>query len=185
MELETRPARALEAGADPTDAQFRLLVETVSDYAIYLLDTAGRVMSWNTGAERIKGYSAGGKLRRPFLALLSAGGPGRGPTRSHARARRKGRAHQCAGLACSKGRQPLLGGRGDHGFAQPLGRTDRLCKSDARSHHLAPGARADTRKRGAPAGFHRSQSGDDVPEGRRRALSLRQPPVPRPLRPAA
>ena len=41
MEIETR-ARALEAGADPTDAQFRLLVETVSDYAIYLLDTTGR-----------------------------------------------------------------------------------------------------------------------------------------------
>src|SRR5215213_5752000 len=65
MEIETR-ARALEAGADPTDAQFRLLVETVSDYAIYLLDTAGRVMSWNAGAERIKGYAAREILGRPF-----------------------------------------------------------------------------------------------------------------------
>ena len=66
MELDTRLTKQLAAGSDPTDAQFRLLVESVSDYAIYLLDTAGRVMSWNTGAERIKGYSAGEILGRHF-----------------------------------------------------------------------------------------------------------------------
>ncbi len=38
--------------------QFRLLVETVRDYAIFLLDVDGRVMSWNAGAERINGYTA-------------------------------------------------------------------------------------------------------------------------------
>ncbi|HYO54508.1 PAS domain S-box protein, partial [Archangium sp.] len=38
--------------------RFRLLVEGVDDYAIFLLDTEGRVISWNTGAERIKGYEA-------------------------------------------------------------------------------------------------------------------------------
>jgi PAS domain S-box-containing protein len=37
---------------------FRLLVENVQDYAIYVLDAAGRVTSWNAGAERIKGYTA-------------------------------------------------------------------------------------------------------------------------------
>ena len=38
--------------------QCHLLVQSVSDYAIYLLDTAGFVRSWNPGGERIKGYSA-------------------------------------------------------------------------------------------------------------------------------
>jgi PAS domain S-box-containing protein len=38
--------------------QFRLLVAAVKDYAIFLLDPQGRVMSWNAGAERIKGYRA-------------------------------------------------------------------------------------------------------------------------------
>jgi PAS domain S-box-containing protein len=38
------------------DERFKLLVEAVSDYAILMLDTAGRVTSWNPGAERIKGY---------------------------------------------------------------------------------------------------------------------------------
>jgi PAS domain S-box-containing protein len=38
--------------------QFRLLVDRVSEYAIFLLDPDGRVASWNAGAERIKGYKA-------------------------------------------------------------------------------------------------------------------------------
>jgi len=37
---------------------FRLMVENVQDYAIFMLDVGGRVATWNTGAERIKGYSA-------------------------------------------------------------------------------------------------------------------------------
>jgi len=38
--------------------QFKLLVEGVTDYAIYMLDPQGRVTNWNAGAQRIKGYSA-------------------------------------------------------------------------------------------------------------------------------
>ena len=53
MELRARTAEQIVAGANPADAQFRLLVESVADYAIFLLDTAGRVASWNPGAERI------------------------------------------------------------------------------------------------------------------------------------
>jgi PAS domain-containing protein len=39
-----------------SEEQFRLLVEGVTDYAIYMLDPEGRVSSWNRGAQRIKGY---------------------------------------------------------------------------------------------------------------------------------
>ncbi|WP_228771118.1 PAS domain-containing sensor histidine kinase [Cupriavidus sp. U2] len=39
------------------DASYRLLVESISDYAIFRLDATGHVMSWNAGAARIKGYS--------------------------------------------------------------------------------------------------------------------------------
>ncbi len=38
------------------DEHFRLLVESVEDYAIYLLDPAGVIQSWNLGAQRLKGY---------------------------------------------------------------------------------------------------------------------------------
>src|SRR6478672_6084842 len=41
-----------------TDSIFELLVQSVTDYAIYMLDTQGRVSSWNAGAERFKGYAA-------------------------------------------------------------------------------------------------------------------------------
>ena len=41
-----------------SDEIFRLLVESVKDYAIFLLDTTGHVATWNQGAERIKGYKA-------------------------------------------------------------------------------------------------------------------------------
>ena len=40
------------------EESFRLMVESVSDYAIVMLDPDGRVVTWNSGAERIKGYRA-------------------------------------------------------------------------------------------------------------------------------
>src|SRR5262245_42128256 len=47
------------AGSKPlsdNERQFRLLVESVVDYALYMLDPEGVVANWNTGAQRIKGY---------------------------------------------------------------------------------------------------------------------------------
>jgi len=41
-----------------TEQSFRLMVESVTDYAIVMLDPEGRVVTWNSGAQRIKGYSA-------------------------------------------------------------------------------------------------------------------------------
>src|SRR5437773_283204 len=66
MEVDANLAEQIAAGADPTDEQFRLLVQSVTDYAIFLLDSGGRVISWNDGAERIKGYSAGEIVGRPI-----------------------------------------------------------------------------------------------------------------------
>ena len=40
------------------DRRFELLVQSVTDYAIYMLDPQGRIVTWNPGAERFKGYSA-------------------------------------------------------------------------------------------------------------------------------
>lgn len=39
-----------------SEQQFRLLVQSVTDYAIYMLDPSGRLTNWNVGAQRIKGY---------------------------------------------------------------------------------------------------------------------------------
>jgi PAS domain S-box-containing protein len=47
-----------EAALAASDEQFRMLVNGVKDYAIFMLDVNGTVVSWNEGAERIKGYRA-------------------------------------------------------------------------------------------------------------------------------
>src|SRR5204863_348585 len=41
-----------------SEERFRLIVDAVEDYVIFLLDTEGRIASWNAGAERAKGYTA-------------------------------------------------------------------------------------------------------------------------------
>ena len=50
--------KAAEEELRASEERFRLLVQSVTDYAIYMLDPTGRVSSWNAGAERFKGYSA-------------------------------------------------------------------------------------------------------------------------------
>jgi len=49
-----------------SEERFRLLVERVQDYAIFMLDPDGRIASWNVGAERIKGYTASEVIGRHF-----------------------------------------------------------------------------------------------------------------------
>jgi PAS domain S-box-containing protein len=49
-----------------SERRFRMLVQGVVDYAIYLLDPSGIVTNWNAGAERIKGYTAGDIVGRHF-----------------------------------------------------------------------------------------------------------------------
>jgi PAS domain S-box-containing protein len=50
--------REQEAALYESEQRFRLLVQGVRDYAIYMLDTEGRITNWNSGAEAIKGYTA-------------------------------------------------------------------------------------------------------------------------------
>jgi PAS domain S-box-containing protein len=57
----TRDITERKAAADAlfeSEQRFRMLVQGVHDYAIYMLDPNGMVTNWNTGAERIKGYKA-------------------------------------------------------------------------------------------------------------------------------
>jgi PAS domain S-box-containing protein len=48
------------------EGRYRLLIEAVTDHAIYMLDPAGIVSSWNPGAERFKGYAAGEIIGQNF-----------------------------------------------------------------------------------------------------------------------
>ncbi|HEX2204341.1 MAG TPA: PAS domain-containing sensor histidine kinase [Longimicrobium sp.] len=58
--------RAAEEALRESEERFRLLVQSVEDYAIFMLDPAGVVSSWNEGAERIKQYTPGEIIGRHF-----------------------------------------------------------------------------------------------------------------------
>src|SRR5215217_5607790 len=55
-----------------TAEQFHILVDSVEEYAIYLLDPNGNVITWNTGAEKIKGYSAEEIVGKNFASFYTA-----------------------------------------------------------------------------------------------------------------
>lgn len=67
----TRRRRAEEA-VRLAEERYRLLIESVQDYAIYMLDTSGHVASWNSGAQRIKGYSAEEIVGQHFSRFYTA-----------------------------------------------------------------------------------------------------------------
>jgi PAS domain-containing protein len=50
-------ARVTTLQAASMEGRYRLLVDAITDYAIYMLDTEGRISSWNAGAQRFKGYT--------------------------------------------------------------------------------------------------------------------------------
>ena len=71
----------MEADADESN-RYRLLIDAISDYAIFMLDPNGYVASWNPGAERFKGYRAHEILGQHFSRFytpedVAAGMPAR------------------------------------------------------------------------------------------------------------
>jgi PAS domain S-box-containing protein len=55
---------------DNPEEQYRLLTENVKDFAIFLLDTGGKIATWNTGAERITGFKEAEAIEQPFALLF-------------------------------------------------------------------------------------------------------------------
>ncbi|MFL6076169.1 MAG: PAS domain S-box protein [Mycobacteriales bacterium] len=77
-----RPPEGQPAKPLTSEATFRLMVQHVVDYAIFMLDPTGRVVTWNVGAERIKGYRAAEIIGRHFSTFyppedVAAGKPDR------------------------------------------------------------------------------------------------------------
>ena len=75
-----------------SERSFRLLVENVADYALYMLDPAGMVSSWNIGAQRIKGYLPSEILGQHFSRFYTDTDRANGkPARALATAEQHGR----------------------------------------------------------------------------------------------
>ncbi|KDR26309.1 hypothetical protein BG60_23595 [Caballeronia zhejiangensis] len=63
--------RRLREGTLDHERRFRYLVQSVSDYAIYMLDTNGVVSNWNSGAQRTKGYAANEIVGKHFSCFYT------------------------------------------------------------------------------------------------------------------
>ena len=75
-----------------SEKRFELLVTSISDYAIYLLDPDGRIVSWNAGAQRFKGYKSDEVIGQHFSLFLTTEDQAKGtPARILDQAARDGR----------------------------------------------------------------------------------------------
>lgn len=64
--VEDYPLQKTKAGGTRAGDAFHLFVQSVHDYAIFMLDPEGRITTWNAGAERIKGYTASEIIGKHF-----------------------------------------------------------------------------------------------------------------------
>src|SRR6266446_3428520 len=64
--------RATQPVLHQTEEQFHTLVDSVEEYAIYMLDPAGNVMTWNAGAQKIKQYAAEEIIGKNFACFYTA-----------------------------------------------------------------------------------------------------------------
>jgi PAS domain S-box-containing protein len=84
--------REAEGELRRSEERFRLLVDNIGDYAIYMLDPDGRVATWNSGAQRLKGYSSHEIMGRSFAVFFPQEDVARGkPLHELEAARRYGR----------------------------------------------------------------------------------------------
>jgi PAS domain S-box-containing protein len=60
----------VEEALRESQEQYRMLLDGIQDYAIFMMDPQGRIVSWNAGAERIKGYKVGEIIGRNFSCFF-------------------------------------------------------------------------------------------------------------------
>jgi len=69
--MSLRRIQSTDRARHESEERFRLFVESVNDYALFVLDPEGNVSSWNTGAQRIKGYDAKEIIGRHFSVFYT------------------------------------------------------------------------------------------------------------------
>jgi PAS domain S-box-containing protein len=70
MQRGDSSGRKLAHALQESEEQFRMLLDGIRDYAIFMMDPQGQIMSWNAGAERIKGYRADQVIGRNFSCFF-------------------------------------------------------------------------------------------------------------------
>ena len=64
--------QSTDSALNKTEEQFHMLVDSVEEYAIYMLDPTGNVMTWNSGAQKMKQYTAEEIIGKNFACFYTA-----------------------------------------------------------------------------------------------------------------
>ena len=165
--------RREEEALRQSEEKLRLMIASVHDYALYMLDPAGQVVSWNPGAETITGYRADEIVGQHFSRFFTAEDLAGGETGARARDR-EGGALRGGIVARTQGRGALLGERRHHARPRCVEPPRRLREDHARSDG------ADGRRRKSGCGWRRpgkrSGSGTTSSPSRRTSSRPRSPP---------
>jgi len=91
LDMASRQRNRAEEALRESEERLRLVIDGVRDFGIFALDTEGRVVSWNAGAERISGYAADEVIGRHFSMFYPENTCGTKPMAELAQATRAGR----------------------------------------------------------------------------------------------
>ena len=90
--FEMSDDQSTDSALNKTEEQFHMLVDSVDEYAIYMLDPTGNVMTWNSGAQKMKQYTAEEIIGKNFACFYTAEDvAAEKPQRNLRRAAREGR----------------------------------------------------------------------------------------------
>ena len=161
--------RQKEEALRESDEKLRLMIASVHDYALYMLDPDGLVVSWNPGAEKITGYRCRRNRGPAFFAVLRAEDREGGETGARARDR-KGWALRRGIVAHTQGRGAVLGKRRHHARPRCVEPPRRVREDHARSDGQTESRRANECgwcRRGRRSGsgripFHRVARAEDA-----------------------
>ena len=135
--------RAAQEALRLNDLSLRSIVESVGDYAIYLLDREGHVLTWNPGAERIKGYKADEMLGLHFSRFFTQEDHRSRPARRDAAPGRGQGARGRGGLARAQGWLALLGQQHAHRHPRQHRPGNRIRQGHPRRDRAQAGAGGD------------------------------------------
>ena len=125
--------KRMEEELKTTEQNFRLLVEGVGDHALLMLDPSGRVVTWNPGAQRIKGWSADAIIGRHLSAFYLPEDVAPGPSAISNAPQPKGARRARAG-ACV----PVANDSGPRRRCRPCATPAEPCAATPRSRATAP-----------------------------------------------
>ena len=133
--------RAAEEDLRRSEERFRLLIDSVEDYAIFMLDPQGRVATWNVAAERINGYPSSEIIGQHFSVFRLPEEAAAGRCERGAGGRDANRPVRRRGLARPQGRHAILGERHHHGHPRQDRRAAGVRQGDPRPDRAAPPGR--------------------------------------------